>query len=321
MTQPEMQQPDSEISSGKIMSFFNWFYRGLKKGYSWFTLEKASLPEDEAGELMRRTLAQKSWFDTLTSGWVEQPFWIKCAVISGVTIIAGVIGLWFGISLLLMSLVGIAACGIHTLFVAHEHQRRHNAHMMAQEAIALNQDLKANQQVLDEVIVVVDHAADDLVTYSEAMKDNAHLLEEQAKQMKHQKELLAEHTEEVTQATKELVEAEKQAQECLELTVDSLHQLTEVVVETKGHVEGIGSAASKFTVAVDSIESSQQRYAEMVSQFGLFVQKQQTERENEGLVLQHSTSYYPFIDDLNAELDENDLLIEQMRQFMVSSPA
>ena len=318
MTQPETQQTDSEESSGKIMRFLNWFYRGIKKGYSWFILEKVSLPEDEAGELMRRTLAQKSWFDKLTSSWVEQPFWVKCTVITGVILIAGVIGLWFSVSLLLMTLVGITALGIHTLFVAHEHQRRQNALMMAQEAIALNQDLGANQELLEEVIVEVDHAADDLVTYSEAMKDNAHLLEEQTEQMKRQNELLAEQAQEVTQATKELVEAEHQAHEHLDLAVDALHELTEAVVETKGVVEGIGVAVSKFNVAVESIESSQMRYAEMVTQFGLFVQEQQSKQAKEVTGLHRSISYDSFMEGLKAELDENDLLIEQMRTFIAA---
>ena len=117
---------------------------------------------------------------------------------------------------------------------------------------------------------------------------------------------------------KELVEAEHQAHEQLDLAVDALHELTEVVVETKGVVEGIGVAVSKFNVAVESIESSQMRYAEMVTQFGLFVQEQQSKQAKEVTGLHRSISYDSFMEGLKAELDENDLLIEQMKGFMTT---
>ena len=54
--------------------FFSDSYESLKNVWTWLFPEKESYPENESGEFIRRALAAKSWFDTLSSSWVEQPF-------------------------------------------------------------------------------------------------------------------------------------------------------------------------------------------------------------------------------------------------------
>ena len=309
MNKPKIQNANSGAISWMIASIFKCFYESAQKAYSWFSLEKESLPEDEAGELMRRTLAQKSWFDALSSAWVDQPFWIKCVVVGGMTLAAGVIGLLLNIPVLLMCIVCAVSVSTHSLFVAHERQRINSAKIITQEAIALTQDLKASQQLLDQTVTTIEQAADKLTKHSETMSSNTNRLEEGVDLLKKHQEQFTVRVDEVTEATAELIAAETQVKKQLEKTATTFHNLTDVIVETTKHTSGIGKATTQFEEVVHNFQVSQQTYTKMVAQIAFFVNENQLEKPN-----MDSLQKSDFTNALNAELNANDELINEMRK-------
>ncbi|MFT4059260.1 MAG: hypothetical protein QM652_06910 [Legionella sp.] len=141
---------NKEKQSWLMAQFFIWIWDPIKAHCSWLFIKEFEIPENTSGELMRRTLNKKSWFDALCANWVEKTFWFKLKAGATLIIFASLLGILIGAPFLMAFFSAFGSVAAHFLIMAHEHHRYETAKCMAQEAIALNKDLtKLNQRVAE----------------------------------------------------------------------------------------------------------------------------------------------------------------------------
>lgn len=309
MSDPETINSSQENSWFFIRGFY-WIAQKAKSIFGWLFLKQEDYGENESGEIIRRSLMNKSWFDKISSTWVEQPFWIKLLVFTGSALLSGLIGLWIGSPILLALSTLFIEIVIHMLFVAHEHHRIEHAKIFAAEAIELNEDLRTSKDLLHEAANTVGYATTEINGHSIRMKDNAEELAKESQAIFEHHDVLTSQVDELIQVTSHLAAQEKEVIQVFEQTVLNVEHLNDATKQTKAHLHRIGDAAAQFTVVVEGIQSSQIAYADAVARFGIFVDNQHI--CNKPAFEEHSLN---FITELTAELDENDRLIAQIQEF------
>jgi len=317
MSHPE-ETPTPVEAPWFYIRMFNWMAEKTKKGYAWIFPEKILISDNESGEILRRALSSKSWFDKLSSGWVEQPFWVKLLVISVVVLLSIGVGLLAGIPYVLAPIALTLLVIMHVLFVAHEHNRVEKAKILAAEAVAIIKDLEAIKPLLEKGVTVVHQVAEELGAHSAQMKENAEVLEKETEVLTEQSELLSERVDEISEATTSLVVIEKEVHQVLEQTVEHIVTLDAAIVKTTEHVEGVGAAAEQFSEAVEAIQQSQITYSDAITRFGLFVADEIARTEQQMQLPPHQPkqddeAFYRALEATNAELDDDERLMEQMK--------
>lgn len=244
--------------------------RTMKNLRDWLFPDQVQYPENESGELIRRALAHKSWFDEISSSWMGFSIWRKAAVVAGVVLGASLIGLFVGASIVFALSALCFMSGAHVLLVAHENHRVSTAELFATEAIELNKDLEACKQLLDQTVSTVEQVVIELNEHADSMRENAAQIEKESDVIFEYHDVLAEQVEDLTQTTGTLIVKEHEIQDALVQTETSIHDLNQAIEQSKIQVEGIGGAAEGFNEAVKGIQHSQILYAQAAARFGHF---------------------------------------------------
>lgn len=242
----------------------------MKNIRDWLFPDREQYSENESGELIRRALAHKSWFDEISSRWMELSIWRKAAVVAGVVLGASLIGLFVGAAIVFALSALFLIFGVHVLLMAHENHRVSTAELFATEAIELNKDLEACKQLLDQTVSTVKLVAFELNEHTDSMKENAAQIEKESDAIVEYHDVLAEQVEDLTQTTATLIAKEHETHDALAQTTTSIHHLNQAIEQSKIQVEGIGGAAEGFNEAVKNIQHSQILYAQAAARFGYF---------------------------------------------------
>lgn len=306
---PEETDAPSTAGLWSVARFFIWIWSKCQALASWFYSHQKEYPPDEAGELMRRYMAKKSWFDKITSGWCEQPFWVKITSAAGFVLVAGLVGLLVGASFLL-ALTAVAVTIItHTLFAAHEKNRWEGARIFAAESIALNASLKKSEEFFNEATSDL-HATHTILKFEcDALKEQVVALDVESEVVHQQNEVLITVVEDVERETRGLVYQEKLIKEEFEALSQDLDAYHEAIKKSKEKVDHIDTAASQFSGVVLDMQQSQHKFSEVVNNLCFFVNERPAVKTPE-----LDTDTDDFIASLMREVDENDTFIDEFKR-------
>lgn len=126
-----------------------WFFRIFQQ-INLFADKQYEYPADEAGQQVKRQLAQKSWFDKITSEWVQRSFFKKFTSITSATMVAAILGMLIGAPVLSSIAMLVISISVHKLFVMHENSRYERALFSAKELIAKGKELDTIQTHLNQ---------------------------------------------------------------------------------------------------------------------------------------------------------------------------
>lgn len=261
---------DNLLQNNILIRGYLFVVKIMKNTRDWLFSQREPYSENESGELIRRALAHKSWFDEISSSWMEFSIWRKAAVVAGVVLGASLIGLFVGAAIVFALSALCFMFGAHVLLVAHENHRVSTAELFAIEAIELNKNLEACKQLLDQTVSTVEQVAIELNEHADSMRENAAQIEKESDVIFEYHDVLAEQVEDLTQTTGTLIATEHETQDALAQTATSMHHLNEAIEQSKIQVEGIGGAAEGFNEAVKGIQHSQIIYAQAAARFGHF---------------------------------------------------
>lgn len=268
---------------------YSWFLTKSKKVINWLVPGDMHYPENEAGELMRRTLSQKSLIDSLSSGWFELSFLYKFFVVTAITIALGLIGL-VASAPVFFSLSALFICiSAHFVLVAHEQNRRSVAKLMAEEAILLNEDLELKIDLTVEKSKVFNKANVVLEKQTEQLDEQTKNITESAEMVDQFTNDLSVVVEDVKEIANDFVTQEKQFSDALDATTTELTRATTVLGEATQAVESITQSTQDLKAAVQGLAASDKQYAEHAAEFGLFVTNRMQEKKEENLKLSQST--------------------------------
>lgn len=298
----------SSVNPWLFIRIVNWISEIAQVGYSWLFPKQKTFPENESGDIIHRVLANKSWFDKISSGWVEQPFTDKLSIFAGAALLPMLVGLLVGAPMLLTSFSLFILGVVHVSLVAHEHHRIEQATLFSEETIALNKDLKATEKLFKKGVNMGKHLADELSKQSDQIKTNAQALEKKSEEIHEQKEEISILIDEMKEAVTGLVTQEKEVHQVLEHATEKLSALDSAVIQAIEHVDGVGAEAEKLSGTVRELQESNIAFAEAAKRFGIFVEQQKYP-----VISAISDEDFNSLNELQDELDENNALIQQMK--------
>jgi hypothetical protein len=300
-----------------MFTFLKWIWSTVKSIKDFFSPAIEKEPSHESGQLMRRVLAHKSWFDQISSLWVGQSFWMKLVCFLGLSLFAGLAGLVVGglivpivlaVSVLLVSIV------LHIALVFHEKKRHEGAKIFAEQAIALNQALEASG-------LFFKGAANELHLETNELKHQSEQLMGQVADIKHETQLIHQQNEtliplveEVSVGTELLVVKEKEVQDVFEVVITDLQSYDEVITKSTEKLVAAGVAATQFVGAVQDIQQSQRNYSQAVSSFCFFVDERVAAQKSQAKLDEDEfKEQLEYIAMLKRENDEDDILIQELK--------
>lgn len=293
-----------------FMNFFIWLWSKTKEGIAWFTQSTRDIPPNESGELIRRYLAYKNWYDQISTLWVEQSFWKKGTIILGVSLFSGLIGLVVGVPTLFALSALFISLVVHTLFVANESHRWNGAMLFSAEAIALNKELEASKLLLEKATSSANDAAHELNNQSNKLKEQASQLDLEGKLINQQNIKLITIIDEAKRGTNDLLTQENIAQEKFELMANDLNLCDQAISQSTTKVNALGDTVSQFSDAVVDIQQSQKKLAIAVSNFCFFNEEALDKTFNTNM----DTNTSDLIESLRRQNDEDDNFIEEMKR-------
>lgn len=272
MTKQETEVPATVIT-WSLLRFFTWIWSGCQNLASWFYSSSEEYPPDEAGELMRRHVANRSWFDEISYAWSNQTFFSKIMYISFFTLSAGVIGSFIGSSLIWSLSAVILSMITHKLLVSHEANRLKAGRIIAADSIELSTNLRVTQDLLNAAVREMHSAHDALKLNSGAMREQAETLGIEIQSLQKQDEALLTVVQQVEEETASLLHQENDVTAefaAISADLDAYHR---VINDSRDKVKTIGDAASQFSDAVEAMQNSQMRLSEAVDTICFFARE------------------------------------------------
>lgn len=287
-----------------------WLRTTLNALILWFYPIGEDYPQDESGELMRRYMTHKSWFDKLSSAWVEKSVFEKAGYLAGSILLSGFIGIIVGEAALFMFSAVCLTLITHGLFVAHEQHRHLGAKIFAAEEIAAIQDLKASElffkETSDQLGAVIVEINDQQVK----MKEQVLRLDSERQIVTTQNETLNALVDMVETETTHMVEVEKDINQKLGTIIVHLQEYDQQVTHSTDKLSAVGTAAGNLTSAVQKFQQSQMAFSEASARFGLFVAEHHSKPIQEANLRATELERDDFMDLLDQEISDNDTFLE-----------
>ena len=270
MPKPEEGNHNLQNQWGFI-TFFLWAWSKFNEIKAWFRTTKMEYTDDEAGKLMRRHMEHKIGYDHITSWWCDQSFWKKSTYIVGVSLSAGLLGLFVGAPTLLALSAAFFSIACHTLCVSHEESRRERARELVEETIALHDRLRASQLVLDEASHTLNDANKGVEQVRDELRQQVALVDIEAQRVHQATDVIVTIVDEVKDATCLMVTQEQAVATNFESIAVNLTAVRQAIEETTAQVQGIGEAAQQFSESVQEVQESSKGFTTAANRFSLFV--------------------------------------------------
>ncbi|KTC66340.1 Uncharacterised protein (plasmid) [Legionella adelaidensis] len=295
-----------------IFIFFTWVRSKLTALSLWFYPLENDLPNDESGELIKRYLMHKSWFDKLTSSWVDKPIFEKLVYLVGAILLSALIGVVVGATTVLVLTTVALSLLIHGLFYTHEQHRHLGAKIFAAEELAAIEDLKASEQMFNNATSKLDAVVIELTDQPLILQEQAAKLDLERQKITTQNNALSIIVEAVETETTHLVDQQRAVNQEFSTISRHLQQYDHQITSSKDKLSAAEDAAVSFSSAVQELQQSQKEFSQAANRFCLFVEGQMVKRE-EGKSQATSLEETDFIDFLDREIADNDELINALK--------
>lgn len=302
MIRQEAAEPD--IDAVGAFSIFMNIWTKIKACIQWFSHTQEDYPSDEAGELMKRYMERKNWFDKISSWWVELPLTVKISYLTGFTLLCGLTGVFFGAPTLMIFVGGFLSIAAHKLFVSNEQERYAGAKILAAETIILNKTLSQSQSLFTEAFVSLACAAEELQNQGDDIKEQAKALDAEKQRIQQTNEALVTITAELTSGTDNLLENEDEVRESFAVISLGLRKYNQTITESVDKTENLSNTVSQFSTIVQELQQSQQIFSQAANRFSQFVHQRP-------LVQQQENDIDDYTESLREQNDEDEALIEE----------
>lgn len=295
--------PENPVAS---VDFFVSIWSRCKALGAWFYPSLEAYPPDEAGMRIKLHMAEKSWFDKISSAWNERSFLSKIAYASLFIAGSSFVGVLTGGSILLTISAALLSIIIHKLLVSHEQHRWQAAHRLAEEEIILINELQATQVLLNDATTGVNAT-------QELLKEGVQLIQEQVKKiepeiviLQHQNERLEHVAVGVENGTTNLLQQQDNVCKGFASVSKDLDLYHEQIKESGQLVVSIGESATQFSRVVTAVQESNAKFADVVKKFG-FLASQSPPVQEPNIAVSND-----LINELMREAEESQLLIDSI---------
>lgn len=292
------------------MQFLRNLWAGITSIYDWFSPDFETFPDNEAGDLMRRYMARKSWFDEISSNWCERGFFNKLFYSLSTVLIGGLIGVVLGAPTIIAILVAVLISLGHTLLITHEINRRAGAKIFAEESIGLSEILQDSTNLFKSATNEAKHASQALNELAKDVKECSIAVGIEAEKVKGEGDDLSEAVVEIKVETSQLVLRQGQVSSSFEKIAAHIDMCDKSIVRAIEVSNNVGQAVANFSETVQTVELTHHKFSHAVDTFCLFVHEQaraKTSSSKSALDVDHEAN--EFLNHLLRENEEVDRLL------------
>jgi methyl-accepting chemotaxis protein len=257
-----------------MMQFLRNLWSGITSIYDWFSPDFETFPDNEAGDLMRRYMARKSWFDEISSNWCERGFFNKLFYSLSTVLIGSLIGVIFGAPTIIAISVAVLICFAHTFLIAHEKNRRAGAKIFAEESLGLSEILQDSTNFFKTATNEVSNASQELKALAKDVKEHSIDVGIEAEKLKGESADLSGAVVEIQAETSQLVLRQGQISSSFEKIADHIDMCDKSIVRAMEVSNNVRLAAVSFSEAVQTLEHTHNKFSHAVDTFCLFVNDQ-----------------------------------------------
>lgn len=258
-----------------MLQFFKKLWTDIISFTNWSSSDFGDFPQNEVGDLMRRYIARKSWFDTISSKWCELGFLSKFASATTAILFAGVIGVVAGAPIIISVTTALFICLTHFLFIAHEKNRRAGAKIFAEESIELSQILQESTDCFKSVTKELTHTSEELKALAADTKEHSTVIDIESKKVKEEGDSLARAVDLIQVETSHFVSQQKQVMLNFEKIAQNIDACDKSIALSSDVVNGIGQTADGFSTAVRDMDHAKNKFSHAVDAFCLFANEQE----------------------------------------------
>ena len=301
---PQNTDPHSTKRRWNPIILFKWIWSTIT---SWFHSNQELYPSDEAGDLMRRYMSDKSWFEKLSSLWKQNSFLLKFVYIFILTIVGYFLGLLINIPVILACCIALVSIITHKLLIAHENNRWKKAQIFAAESIELNNQLSESQAFLNTAMNEVNSSYAQLTNEGDALQEQVTQLTLEANNLHQQNAKLNVVVDSVEKETTLFTKQVTKVTETFSEISTDLDQYQQIIDQSKEALTKIDISTSELSEVVAATKKTQNILAEVVDTISLFADK--SPQVSKQLIPNNDD----FIATLTREVDEMDAFIEQFK--------
>lgn len=295
-----------------FMRAYIWVASTLQSILTWFSPVTENYPVDEAGELIRRQIANKSWFDEITHWWARKSAFEKISNITAITIVSGFIGLFIGVPTLFALTAAFFSLGAHALILSHEEHRRAAAFLAAQETISLNNQLKLSSDMLHKTRDALHNAIDALKSQGDKVAAQAMTFEEQSHATQQLHSQLAPVVNAITVESSQLLEKTQLVNTEMSTIGDDLKACHRVIEKATNEASSLNEPIANLSEATLALHKSQEKFSHVTDRLCLFVNAQTSPGAPAVSGHRHDASLAA----VEAFLDDNERLMNEWRKEM-----
>lgn len=301
-------------SSSSSWFFIGWYHaltQSINASWNWLFPGVHDVAEPAVRELIRRHLSQKSWFDTMTSSWVELPFWHQVLSVAAVVLVGGLLGL-IAHAPLICALGALSVFMIsHVLCVAHEHSRWNRAVLVATEATALCHDLEACKTALNKSTIAVNNAAEELKKQSAVLIERNQTINQYSADLEQQNTKITGLTEALAKSTATLMASQGQVAQEFDKAGTQAKALQNSMKESTVQVEAITATTTQLAETVGDLKKTEALYSDAVSRFSLFAESTQKRAAARNESVSHSSLSPEQLAAMDVQLEAAERLMAQ----------
>lgn len=256
------------------MQFLRNLWSGITSIYDWFSPDFETFPDNEAGDLMRRYMARKSWFDEISSNWCERGFFNKLFYSLCTVLIGGLIGVVLGAPTIIAISIAVLICLAHTFLIAHEKNRRAGAKIFAEESLGLSEILQDSTSFFKSATNEVSYASQELKALAKDVKEHSIAVGIEAEKVKEESADLSGAVVGIQAETSQLVLRQGQVSSSFEKIAAHIDMCDKSIMQAVEVSNNVGQAVACFSETVRTLEHTHHKFSYAVDTFCLFVNEQ-----------------------------------------------
>lgn len=293
-----------------VIQFLNKAWSNIKAVTHWFSHDFEEFPPDESGELMRRYMMQRSWFDKICANWNTRSVFEKSTTIFSIVLISGLVGIVLGAPTILALSAAFLSFITHSLLVSHEQKRRYRAKIFAEESIHLNTTLIENAALLTSAVNEVKDASQKLKTATDDISKHTVEINTETHKIQEENAAIATVIDKVNASSSRLLAQQEIVELSLENMAQHLKACDTSISQSAVAISDIGHAAADFSKTVQISQQTHDKLSGAVNEFCLFVNNRRETTRSQ--ISSPSDSDDDFLSHLERQNEEDDALLKSL---------
>lgn len=266
---------------GSCAAYFDEVRFKMTKWMVWFAPTVEVYPNNEIGRVMRCYMGREnSWLDSVSRKWVDLSLWQKTGYFIAALVCGGFAGMLYGSPILFMLSVSFLSLSTHVMLTSIVKNRFQSAKIFAEEFVALKKDIERVKEDCELKAELLRNAQDEfnqlnksLASSSDSLMEKTLAFDAARQNMLESQKAIVDIIEGLKSKTKLVIEQKEDIGALFRLVCEVLKRCKDEVVDATSASNNKDNSLVQLTEVVTNSHDDIISFAEIVRQFGVFVEK------------------------------------------------